>query len=81
MKSISIRELHQATGQWVRKAAHFGEVQVTERGKVVAKLLPATPQPSVPYFSRRNLVSSFRAARLSGGTDATIGISAERDER
>ncbi|HVA93048.1 MAG TPA: hypothetical protein VNL71_24780 [Chloroflexota bacterium] len=81
MKSISIRELHEATGQWVRKAAHFGEVHVTERGKVVAKLLPAAPLPAVPYFARRKLAASFQAARLSGGTDSTMGISAERSDR
>jgi len=39
MKTISIRELHQETGRWVRQAA-AGEVLVTERGKLIAKIVP-----------------------------------------
>ena len=81
MTSITIRQLHDATGRWVRKAAVLGELRVTERGRVVAKLVPASPLPDVPYFARRQLLPSYRAARLSGGSDSTAGISAERDER
>jgi len=33
MKTITIRELHHATGRWVRRAV-AGEVYVTERGRV-----------------------------------------------
>jgi antitoxin (DNA-binding transcriptional repressor) of toxin-antitoxin stability system len=81
MKAITIRQLHDETGRWIRRALAQGELQVTERGKVVAKLVPASAPPSVPYFSARKLLPSFRAARLSGGMDATKGISSERDER
>ena len=81
MKSITIRQLHDETGRWVRKAAALGELAVTERGKVVAKLVPASAPPVAPYFSHRKLLPAFRAAKLSGGRDSTAGISAERDER
>lgn len=81
MKSISIRQLHDETGRWVRRAAALGELQVTERGRPVAKLVPVATSPATPYFSRRILLPAFKAAKLSGGTDSTAGISAERDER
>lgn len=79
--NITIRQLHDETGQWVRKAAQLGELQVTERGVVVAKLVPANPLPAAPYFSQRKLRPAFVAAQLRGGRDSTDAISAERDER
>lgn len=81
MKSVTIRQLHDETGRWVRAAAAAGELVVTERGKIVAKIVPAAGLPPRPYFARRKLTRAFRIAALSGGTDATIGISRERDER
>ncbi|MDP3070776.1 MAG: hypothetical protein Q8N18_10830 [Opitutaceae bacterium] len=81
MKTITIRQLHDETGRWVRRAAAVGGLQVTERGRVVASLVPAPELSAVPYFARRELLPAFRAAQLTGGTDATDGISAERDER
>jgi antitoxin (DNA-binding transcriptional repressor) of toxin-antitoxin stability system len=59
MKTITIRELHHNTGEWVRKAAKFGEIHVSERGKTIAKIVPQTPTPEVPYFTRRNSARSF----------------------
>ena len=81
MKTITIRQLHDETGRWVRRAVALGELHVTERGRPVAKLVPATAAPTTPYFSRRKLLPTFRTAKLAGGTDSTSGISAERDER
>ncbi len=40
MKTISIRELHLKTGQWVRHAANRGPIVVTDRGRRVAALQP-----------------------------------------
>ena len=40
MKTISIRELHLKTGQWVRHAASRGPIVVTDRGRRVAALHP-----------------------------------------
>ncbi len=81
MKAITIRELRAATGRWVRQAAHSGGLNVTERGKVVAKLVPAGRDAELPYFARRKLTSAFRRQErfLAGGTDATALISADRD--
>lgn len=81
MKSITIRQLHDETGRWVRRAAALGELHVTERGRPVAKLVPASSAPATPYFARRKLLPAFKSVKISGGTDATAGISAERDGR
>ena len=80
MKTISIRELHQATGKWVRQAA-AGELYVTERGRLIAKILPAKPVPAKPFFAQPKFSRAFLAHRrhLRGGTDATQLISEERD--
>jgi antitoxin (DNA-binding transcriptional repressor) of toxin-antitoxin stability system len=81
MKTITIRQLHDETGRWVRRAAAIGGLQVTERGRVVARVVPAPAAPATPYFARRTLLPAFKSAKLSGGLDSTAGISAERDER
>lgn len=85
MKAITIRELHARTGQWVRQAAEYGEILVTDNGRAVAKLLPEKAPELSPYFSRRRLSPRFErlaaSGKLGGGTDSTAGISAEREHR
>lgn len=80
MKTITIRELHEATGRWVRRA-RAGEVYVTERGRLVAKIVPASPVPAKPFFANPKFTQGFLAQRkhLHGGTDSTDIISEERD--
>ena len=54
MKTISIRELHERTGAWVRKAAELGSITVTERGKPLARLLSISEaRPENPFRVRR----------------------------
>ena len=80
MKTITIRELHQATGRWVRQA-QAGEVYVTERGQLIAKIVPASPVPAKPFFADPKFTRAFLRQRkhLRGGADATETISQERD--
>ena len=80
MKTITIRELHQATGRWVRQA-QSGEVYVTERGQLIAKIVPAAPLPPKPFFANPKFTRAFLTQRkhLRGGTDSTETISQERD--
>jgi antitoxin (DNA-binding transcriptional repressor) of toxin-antitoxin stability system len=82
MKAITIRQLHETTGKWVRQATTWGELHVTERGRVVAKLVPASPPPTQPYFAERKLTRRYRAASkfLAGGRDSTATISGDRDQ-
>ena len=81
MKTITIRELHQETGRWVRQASSSGEVYVTERGQTIAKIVPAAPPPAKPYFANPRYTRAFLRYRkaLRGGTDATEIIAQDRD--
>ena len=83
MKTITIRELHHKTGEWIRRAARFGEIHVSERGKTIAKIVPHSTAARVPYFARRKLSPQFKRVmdRLRGGTDSAQIISEERDAR
>jgi antitoxin (DNA-binding transcriptional repressor) of toxin-antitoxin stability system len=85
MKTISIRNLHDRTGECIRQAEEYGEVFVTARGRIVAKISPAANPQITPYFSNRRLSPAFRKlidkGRLRGGTDSTEIISQERDAR
>jgi antitoxin (DNA-binding transcriptional repressor) of toxin-antitoxin stability system len=80
MKSITIRELHLATGRWVRRAS-AGEVYVTERGRLVAKIVPASPLPAKPFFADPKFTPAFLANRntFAAGTDSTQAVSEERN--
>ena len=83
MKTISIRELHEKTGEYIRKAAKEGELLVTDRGKTVARIVPHVETPEIPYFARRVLTPGFRklmkSGKLRGATDATRIVSEDRD--
>ena len=85
MKTVTIRELHSRTGELVRQAFQHGEIRVTDNGRVVAKILPETEPAQVPYFARRKVSAAFRRLDESGktgrGTDSTIGISEDREDR
>jgi len=83
MKSVSIRELHEKTGEWIRQAENHGVILVTDRGRTVAKILPDADRTAAPYFSRRRMSAAFRRlmnrGRLRGGADSTLSNSEERD--
>lgn len=85
MKTITIRELHNRTGQLVREAARQGEIRVTDNGRVVARILPQAEAPKFPYFARRTPSAAFKRLDASGktgrGTDSTQGISRDREDR
>ncbi len=82
MKTITIRELHEQTGRWVRQASG-GEVYVTERGRLVAKIVAASPLPAKPFFAHPKFTRAFLAQRknLRGGTDSTKTIGEERGRK
>ena len=86
MKTITIRELHSRTGEHVRSASRHGEIRVTFKGRVVAKIVPEAEPAEVPYFARRRYVSPkmrrlIESGALGRGTDSTLGISEDREDR
>ncbi len=59
MTTITIRELHMKTGQWVRAAARGKRgLLVLDRGRPAARLVPADDEAGID-FSQRKLVRGF----------------------
>jgi prevent-host-death family protein len=85
MKTITIRQLHERTGHWVRQAERHGEIVVTDSGEPVAKIVPQEKPATVPYFARRQMSPEFKklweSGKLRGGTDITEMISEDREDR
>jgi antitoxin (DNA-binding transcriptional repressor) of toxin-antitoxin stability system len=83
MKSISLRELHESTGAWVREATRIGALVITDRGKPVARLEAITSELQVNPFLARKLRLGYAKLRgkLSGGTESTRILSQDRDTR
>ena len=85
MKTVTIRELHTRTGQLVRQASRHGEIWVTDRGRVVAKIVPQAEPAEVPYFAKRKPSAAFERLDETGntgrGTDSTVAISEDREDR
>ena len=47
MTTVSIKELHERTGHWLRRVGEEQEVIVTDRGRPIARLVPE-PAPFAP---------------------------------
>lgn len=80
MKHVSIRELHEKTGEWVRLAEAHEQIIITDRGLPIALLAPYR-QPAKPNrFRGRKLLPGYAKLRgkLSGGTDSGSLISQDR---
>ena len=83
MKTISIRELHERTGAWVRKAVELGAIVVTERGKPLVRLEAVLDERSANPFQARRLRPGYARLRgkLGRGTDSTAIVSDDRERR
>jgi prevent-host-death family protein len=83
MKVISVKELHDKTGEWLRRVRKEGEVVVTDRGTPVARMLPPARAAAGNAFSRRKLLRGVAQLieRPIGGQDSSAIISAMRDGR
>jgi len=81
MKTISIRELHERTGAWVRKAVLLGSITVTDRGRPVVRIEAVPDAASINPFRARRLRPGYARlrGRLTRGTDSTAIISEDRD--
>ena len=85
MKTVTIRELHNRTGELVREASRQGEIRVTDNGRVVARMLPFVEAPVIPFFARRKSSAAFKKLDASGktgrGNDSTFAVSKDREDR
>ena len=83
MKTISLRELHESTGTWVREAARIGRLVMTDRGKPVARLEAVVADLQINPFLTRKLRPGYAKLRgkLKGGTESTQTVAEDRDSR
>ena len=85
MKTVTIRELHAKTGALVRAASRYGQIQVTDNGRTIAKIVPETDGTGVPYFAQRKPSAAFvkldKSGKTGRGTDVTQLISKDREDR
>ncbi|MBI2799866.1 MAG: type II toxin-antitoxin system prevent-host-death family antitoxin [Gammaproteobacteria bacterium] len=83
MKTISIKELPDKTGHWLRRVKAEGEVIVTERGSPVARMLPPAEPPASNPFAKRKLLRGVAriVARPIEGLDSAAIISEMREGR
>ena len=81
MKTISIRELHEKTGNWVRRSVTLGPITVTDHGKVIAQIVPVEAASAANPFTARKLRKGFAllSGKLNRGTDSTHLVSEDRD--
>ena len=78
MSTITLRELHEHTDEWVLKNE---EVQILSDGEIVATLVPAPHQPKGNPWAKRKLLPEFAAIMNQpvGGMDSSDMISEDRD--
>lgn len=84
MKTISLRELHNKTGKWVRSVKEEEEIIVTDRGQAIASLRPLKTEPKMKIDWRNRDLAPGYAEYLKYGkptSDSTPGISADRTSR
>ena len=83
MKTISIRELHEKTGEWVRRSETLGAITVTDRGKAVAQIVPVKANAAVNPFAVRKLRRAYSRmlGSLKAGTDSTQSVAEDRDRK
>ncbi|MDX2225927.1 MAG: hypothetical protein SFY92_02335 [Verrucomicrobiae bacterium] len=76
MKTINIRQLHEATGKYVRESAQY-PLLILERGRPVAVLQKATPlsESGVGLPERESVIRKL--PRIN--QDSTQAISEDRD--
>jgi antitoxin (DNA-binding transcriptional repressor) of toxin-antitoxin stability system len=80
MATITLKELHDHTDEWVLKNE---EVQILSNGEVVATIVPTPREPKVNPWATRKLLPGFEAImnKPVGGMDSADMISEDRDAR
>lgn len=68
MDAVSIRELSHETSRTLRRVKAGETVEITERGTVIGRIVPATPGDDV----RARLIAQGRLKSATGGRDALL---------
>ena len=67
MERIGIRELRQHASRWVRRAAAGESFEVTDRGRLVARLVPPAPLEGVAKLRAEGRISEANGDLLDLG--------------
>src|SRR6266566_5087126 len=59
MKTVNLEELDEKTSQWLRDAARYDQVVVTERGQPIATIQPARLASPTRKFGERKLLPCY----------------------
>ena len=78
MITITIRDLHMKTGDWVRKAALRDGIVVLDRKQPIARIIPFSEADTGKSFAERPLVKGF-ARMPRREMDSARFISDDRD--
>ena len=86
MKTMTIEELDEKTGRWLREAARQEQVIVTDHGRplaTVSRYREPIPMTAGGGFRNRKLLRQYEAIMNEpvGGTDSTEMISQDREQR
>ena len=86
MRTISLRELHNNTGKWVRSVKDEEEIKITDRGVEIAVITAMKKTKRRKYtWANRPLRPGYaalmKAGKLKSSTDSSIGISEDRTSR
>jgi prevent-host-death family protein len=86
MRSVGVRELREQTSEIVRQVRESGEtVEVTYRGKVVARLVPADeahpdPDAAKAWLARWDKLAAEVSAQWPKGVSAVDAVREQRRE-
>ncbi|WP_406692136.1 type II toxin-antitoxin system prevent-host-death family antitoxin [Saccharopolyspora sp. ID03-671] len=62
MSEVPVRQLNQETSSVLARVKHGEEIEITERGSVIARIVPAEPHPLADLLTS----GKFRPATLQG---------------
>jgi len=78
---VSVREAREQLSRLLEAVEHGERVEITRRGRVVARLAPAEPGPGVAAAARASVRAKLRAALPPAETSAAALIRELREER
>lgn len=76
MKTIGVRELRQNASQYLKEVAAGESIEITDRGRPIARLVPTTGDPWRDLISAGEVVEAAHRLRLDDVKPATYPHSA-----
>ena len=74
MDRIGLRELRQNASQYIARVARGESIEVTQRGRLVARIVPARPDSWDDMIERGDIVPAQAPGGLAGITPIDCGM-------